>query len=107
MDPKAASRVVEKIRAVQPGRPKTADLRILFTPNAGHYPFIDQPGVFLDQIIEACDDYLSEEAKMKMKKAAARHPFLPTPAAGDTKEELEEEMQRNPAEAEAHVVTDL
>lgn len=111
MDPKAAERVIEKIQEAQPERGAlvagAADLRVLYTPNAGHYPFIDQPGVFLNQIIETCDGYLSDEAKMKIKKVAARHPFVATPVAGDTKEELAEEMRRNPAEAEAHVATDL
>ena len=41
MDPKAAKRVVDTLaKSRDPSVPSDHD--IVFTPNAGHYPFIDQ-----------------------------------------------------------------
>lgn len=84
------------------------DRKVLFTPNAGHYPFMDQPGAFLENIIEACEEYLPVDAIERIKVAAQRHPFLPAPeAAMDTKEEMEESMKENPAAAETRIATDM
>jgi abhydrolase domain-containing protein 5 len=109
MDPKAASRAIEAIQSHQPQREHGApsDLRVLYTPNAGHYPFIDQPGVFLKQILETCGHLIPSHAISKVESAAKRHPYQPAPAAGDTKADLDEEMRTNPAAAEAHVATDM
>jgi len=84
------------------------DRKVLFTPNAGHYPFMDQPGAFIENIIEACEEYLPVDAIERMKVAAQRHPFLPGPeAAMDTKEEMETAMKNNPAAAETRIATDM
>jgi len=84
------------------------DRKVLFTPNAGHYPFMDQPGAFLENIIEACEEYLPADAIERMKVAAQRHPFLPAAeAAMDTKEEMETSMKENPAAAETRIATDM
>lgn len=109
MDPKAASRAIEAIQSHQPHREhgSPSDLRVLYTPNAGHYPFIDQPGVFLKQILETCGHLMPSHAISKVETAAKRHPYQPAPAAGDTKADLDEEMRTNPAAAEAHVATDM
>jgi abhydrolase domain-containing protein 5 len=84
------------------------DRRVIFTPNAGHYPYIDQPGAFIENLIEACEEYLPVDAVERMKVAAQKHPFLPgVGAAMDTKEEMEKQMKENPAAAEAHIATDM
>lgn len=44
MDPKAAARVVESLSGQREAL-VASDLKILTTPNAGHYPFMDQPGM--------------------------------------------------------------
>lgn len=114
MDPKAAARVCDSLekeesRAASASAKLAAkDRRIIYTPNAGHYPFIDQPGVFLLNILEACEEYLPAAAVARMKKAATRHPYHPeASAANDTKAEMDAEMERNPAAAETRVATDM
>jgi abhydrolase domain-containing protein 5 len=115
MDPKAAARVCaslenETTRVATNGQNvlTAQDRKVLFTPNAGHYPYIDQPGAFIENLIEACEDYLPKDAVERMKIAAQRHPFIPGPdAAMDTKEELDKEMKENPAAAEARIATDM
>lgn len=115
MDPKAAARVCEALKA-EPGRAKNggdgrltpADRRVIFTPNAGHYPYIDQPGAFLENVVEACEGFLPAAAAAAVRQAALAHPFLPQPgAAVDTREEMEAEMKANPAAAETRVATDM
>ena len=123
MDPKAAARVCASLEKEPsrnadnnsdkkyPGRKNVLaaqDRKVIFTPNSGHYPYIDQPGSFIENIIEACEEYLPEDAKERMKIAAQRHPFLPAPeAAMDTKEEMDAEMKENPAAAETRIATDM
>ena len=114
MDPKAAARVCSVLES-QPGRTSTAanklakkDREIIFTPNAGHYPFIDQPGVFIENVLEACEEYLPVECVARMKQAAALHPFVADRAAAmDTREEMEAELKKNPAAAETTMATDM
>ena len=90
------------------GRLAPSDRRVLFTPNAGHYPYIDQPGAFLENVLDACEGYLPAAAVAAVKEAAAKRPFLPQPgAAADTLEEMEAEMAANPAAAETRVATDM
>jgi pimeloyl-ACP methyl ester carboxylesterase len=116
MDPNAAARVCASLEneatrvATNKNKKILAeqDRKVLFTPNAGHYPYIDQPGSFLENLIEACEEYLPIDAVARMKTAALRHPFLPGPdAAMDTKEEMEASMKENPAAAEARIATDM
>lgn len=107
MDPRAAHRVTSTLKSVRGHIDGIeSDLKVLMTPNAGHYNFMDQPGVFLEQILESVGQYLSVSQRQAVVKAAAKWPFRPSPAA-DTAAELKEEMDRNPAAAEAHVATDM
>ena len=115
MDPKAAARVCNSLEkeesrgaAGNGGKLAEKDRQIIYTPNAGHYPFIDQPGSFLLNILEACEEYLPAAAIAKMKEAAERHPFRPEfSAANDTKAQMDAEMESNPAAAETRVATDM
>ena len=114
MDPKAAVRVCESLKNEE-NRSTTKerklagpDRRVIYTPNAGHYPFIDQPGVFLENVLEACEGYLTVDMVQKVKAVAAKMPFRPQPSAAmDTKAEMDAEMENNPAAAETRVATDM
>lgn len=53
-----------------------------------------------------CDAYLPAAAKARLRAAADRHPWTAMPKA-DAAAELAKEMEENPAEAEAHIATDL
>ena len=111
MDPKAAARTNDKLGAARTARGDAdrlaaGDLRVLTTPNAGHYPFIDQPGAFLENLLEAVGEYLPAAAVARVRAAAAKMPLTTAPST-DTKAELEAEMKSNPAAAEAHVAADM
>jgi hypothetical protein len=104
MDPKAADRVVASLAAARP--PLTpGDLRVLYTPDAGHYPQIDQPATFVCQVVEAVEAHLPAGAAAAVRAAAAALPR--GRGAADTKAELEAEMAANPAAAEVHVASDM
>jgi len=112
MDPKAAERAMKRLAAAREarGEPKKmaeADLRVIFTPNAGHYNFIDQPGVFLENLLESVGQYLPGPAVSRVKAEAAKMPFAAVPVVLSDAKEIEKELEKNPAAAEAHVVTDL
>lgn len=107
MDPRAAHRVVSKLRESRGPFEAESDLKVLITRNAGHYNFTDQPGEFLNQILESVGHYLGVEQRKAVERAAAKWPFRPGDMPGDTKQQLQEEMSKYPAAAEAHVATDL
>ncbi|GAB4823981.1 hypothetical protein N2152v2_011027 [Parachlorella kessleri] len=105
MDPKAAKRVVDTLaKSRSPSVPSDHD--IITTPNAGHYPFIDQPGIFLSQVGQACHSYLPAAAQQRLAAAAQQQPFCSMPKA-DSDVQLAKEMEENPAEAEAHIAAEL
>lgn len=109
MDFAAAERTTKKIAAAREDssqRLATSDLKVLYTMNAGHYPMIDQPGAFLENLLEAVGEYLPADAVARVKAAAAKRPFVAKPVVEDA-ERLREEMKSNPAAAETHVATDL
>lgn len=103
MDPLAADRVIERIR--QNRSPLIdGDLKRLTTEWAGHYPYLDQPGVFLKDLMTACGSYCqSEEIKRLVMLAADEYP-LSKDGAIDTKKDLDEE---GPATAAAHIASDM
>ncbi|PRW58725.1 putative 1-acylglycerol-3-phosphate O-acyltransferase [Chlorella sorokiniana] len=105
MDAKAGRRVVAALSkqraAAHPG-----DLKVMITPDAGHYPAIDQPRGVLLQLADACGSYLPAAAREALLAEAGRQ--LPHAAVqSDSKEELEREMGRNPLEAAAHEASEL
>lgn len=105
MDVKAARRLTAAM-AQHRGPKFPADMRVLVTPDAGHYPAIDQPGSVLRQLAETCDAYLPPAAKEALLAAARRQPFhgaVKTDAAGA----VEAEMASNPLEAAAHEASEL
>lgn len=102
MDPLAADRLIDRIRE---NRRSTVegDLQRLTTECAGHYPYLDQPGIFLKDLMSACGFYCESEAKKLVLLAADEYP-LSKGGAIDTKEDLEEE---GPAIAAAHMASDM
>ena len=103
MDPLAADRVIERIRKNRKALVE-GDLERHTTPCAGHYPYLDQPWMFLKDLIATCGSYVqSEEAKKLVMMAADEYP-LSKSGAIDTREELEEE---GPAAAAAHIASDM
>ena len=103
MDPLAADRLLERIRENR-GSLVEGDLERLTTECAGHYPYLDQPGMFLKDLMAVCGSYCqSEEAKRLVMMAADEYP-LSRDGAIDTKEDLEEE---GPATAAAHIASDM
>ncbi len=63
-------------------------------------------GTFLRQVGDACEMYLPVAAKQRLLAVAKRQPWTAMPRA-DSDAQLAREMERNPAEAEAHIATDL
>ena len=105
MDVRAARRLVDTVAKHRSPR-FAGDLKVLVTPDAGHYPAIDQPLSVLRQLATACESYLPPAAKEALLAAAARQP--PHRAAkGDSSEELERELERNPLQAAAHEASEL
>lgn len=105
MDPKAAERVVASIKDAR-GSKSPGDLKVIMTPSAGHYPFLDQPGIFLHDLLDACGHHLPVDLRNSVKKVADKHPLV-TGAPFDTKEEMDKEMKSDPAAAEAHMASDM
>jgi hypothetical protein len=106
MDPKAAERLINRVRNARRLELVESDLQILTTVSAGHYPFLDQPGAFLMNILDTCGCYLSFEARKKVEKLAQQYPVLSVPAM-DTEDQLRKEFDEDPAAAEAHIASDL
>lgn len=104
MDPKGAVNAIGRIKA---NRSKLcdSDLQILVTKASGHFPFLDQPGATLNDLLEACGHYLTKELRHKVMEVAAKYP-LKGPAT-DTKEEMEKEMEQSPIAADARVASDM
>ncbi|KAI8111275.1 hypothetical protein M9434_004847 [Picochlorum sp. BPE23] len=105
MDPKAAQRLIQRI---QNNREKIleGDMDLNTTENAGHFPFLDQPGEFLRGMVSVCGSHLSEKGIRSVLEAADEFP-LEDSSAIDTKSQMQKEMKSNPAAAEAHIATDL
>jgi len=105
MDPIAAQRLIQRIKN---NREKIVegDLEVNTTQNAGHFPFLDQPGEFLRGMVSVCGSYLSETGIKLVLDAANEFP-LEDSSAIDTKSQMQKEMKSNPAAAEAHIATDL
>eukprot|EP00887_Chlorella_sp_A99_P004751 scaffold4.g4751.t1 len=113
MDSRWGERLAKALRATREPAFE-ADLQVLKTPNAGHYPFMDQPGIFLKQaralagrlVAQACASYLPAAARERMLSAAAALPRWEEPGR-DEAAGMAEELGRSPVEAEAHVATEL
>ena len=106
MDPKAAKRLLNRVRDARQRKLVESDLKVLTTVSAGHYPFLDQPGAFLMNILDTCGCYLSHEARKKIERIAQEYPVLSLPAM-DTEEQLRKEFAKDPATAEVHIASDL
>ncbi len=107
IDRGAAERAVAALRAARPGGAPLAplDLAIVETPAAGHYPQIDQPGVFLAQVLDAVAHLVPPAAAAALRAEAARWPLHARPMEDDAAE-FKRAMERNLAEAEARVAAD-
>lgn len=62
MDPKGGARVCKEIREER-GQLTDADLLVTSIPKAGHYPFLDQPDLFMKALLQQtqpyrCDSFL-------------------------------------------------
>ena len=107
IDRGAAERAVAALRAARPGGAPLAplDLAIVETPAAGHYPQIDQPGVFLAQVLDAVAHLVPPAAAAALRAEVARWPLHARPMEDDAAE-FKRAMARNLAEAEARVAAD-
>ncbi len=56
MDPKGGARVCQEIRQER-GQLTPADLLVTSIPQAGHYPFLDQPDLFMKALLEHTKPY--------------------------------------------------
>ena len=56
MDPKGGARVCNEIREAR-GQLTPADLKVTSIPKAGHYPFLDQPDLFMKALLEQTKPY--------------------------------------------------
>ena len=56
MDPKGGARVCREIREER-GQLTAADLLVTSIPKAGHYPFLDQPDLFMKALLEQTKPY--------------------------------------------------
>ena len=56
MDPKGGARVCKEIREER-GQLTPADLLVTSIPQAGHYPFLDQPDLFMKALLEHTKPY--------------------------------------------------
>lgn len=56
MDPKGGARVCKEIRDER-GQLTPADLLVTSIPQAGHYPFLDQPELFMKALLEQTKPY--------------------------------------------------
>ena len=56
MDPKGGARVCKEIRQER-GQLTPADLLVTSIPQAGHYPFLDQPELFMKALLEQTKPY--------------------------------------------------
>ena len=56
MDPKGGARVCREIRQER-GQLTPADLLVTSIPQAGHYPFLDQPELFMKALLEQTKPY--------------------------------------------------
>ena len=56
MDPKGGARVCREIREER-GQLSAADLLVTSIPKAGHYPFLDQPDLFMKALLEQTQPY--------------------------------------------------
>ena len=56
MDPKGGARVCKEIREER-GQLTPADLQVTSIPQAGHYPFLDQPDLFMKALLEHTKPY--------------------------------------------------
>ena len=56
MDPKGGARVCKEIRQER-GQLTPADLLVTSIPQAGHYPFLDQPDLFMKALLEQTKPY--------------------------------------------------
>lgn len=104
MDAKAARRLAAAIAAHRQPAFK-GDLQVLITPDAGHYPAIDQPGAVLRQLADACS-YLPEAACAAMRAEAARLPRHGR-VVSDSQAALAAEMEVNPVAAAAHEASEM
>ncbi|KAL3155811.1 hypothetical protein ABBQ32_012824 [Trebouxia sp. C0010 RCD-2024] len=59
MDPKGGARVCKEIREER-GQLTPADLLVTSIPHAGHYPFLDQPELFMKALLEQTKPYRSK-----------------------------------------------
>ncbi len=61
MDPKGGARVCKEIREER-GQLSPADLLVTSIPQAGHYPFLDQPDLFMKALLEHTKPYRCSQA---------------------------------------------
>lgn len=61
MDPKGGARVCKEIREER-GQLTSADLLVTSIPQAGHYPFLDQPDLFMKALLEHTKPYRPDSA---------------------------------------------
>ncbi|KAL4445756.1 hypothetical protein ABPG77_008955 [Micractinium sp. CCAP 211/92] len=105
MDQRAAERVVAAMAKHRDAK-FPADLKVMITADAGHYPAIDQPGTVLRQLATACGSYLPPAAREAMLAAAKQLPAHGA-ALGDSADALAREMRDNPLQAAAHEASEL
>ena len=105
MRPEGAREAIKKLKQNRKKLVKS-DMSIYITPNSGHWLFMDQPSLFLQQFGEACSPHMPEKARNALLNAAKSLPYY-SQAPGDTEEELAEEMKENPAKAEVHIAADM
>jgi pimeloyl-ACP methyl ester carboxylesterase len=119
MRPEPAQRALDKLRKIRQGskgegkgegdkggKLVASDLSIVKTPSSGHWPFIDQPSVFLQQVAEACGPHISKEEKQAVVDAANALPFFTGPAE-DTAEEMAADMVEHPIKTEQKIASDM
>lgn len=113
MQPEPAQRALDKLKKIRQGKGEgeggklvASDLSIVKTPSSGHWPFIDQPSVFLQQVAEACGPHITKEEKQAVVDAANALPFFTGPAE-DTAEEMALDMVEHPIKTEQKIASDM